>query len=85
MVRLEAGWNCPKQLESVSSHFLHPKPSASPTANLAYSFSILKTIWKIHVFTVQNGMADQLGSNYTEDERLKLFHPRYLVKFKNPS
>ena len=34
---------------------------------------------------VQNGMADQLGSKYTEGERLTLFHPRYLIKFKNPS
>ena len=54
--------------QTVSFHFLHPKPRASPTASFAYSFSILKTIWKF--ITVQNGMADQLGSNYTEDERL---------------
>ena len=77
------GWRQGGIAQSSWNQYLPTKPSASPTANLAYSFSILKTIWKI--FMVQNGMADQLGSNYTEDERLKLFHPRYLIKFKNPS
>ena len=39
---LEAGGIAPKQLESVSSHILHPKPSANTTPNLAYNFSILR-------------------------------------------
>ena len=34
---------------------------------------------------VEFGMADQLLSNYTEDERQKLFHHKHLIKFKHPS